>query len=97
MADLKNLKKKVSTQKKKTNPKADSIDTGEASDLMNETIDTTQPEEKEKEKEKTKDLNFKVPVSFHKAFKKYAIVHDMSMKDLLEASFGYYQDQYKAK
>lgn len=92
MADLSTLKKKTKA-KKQSNAKADSINLNEVSDLMKDAPINTASDRKEK----TKDLNFKVPVSFHKAFKKYAIVHDMSMKDLLEASFEYYQDKYKAK
>lgn len=93
MADLTTLKKSTRSGQKGKNVKAESINLNEVSDLMNDTSITKPPVKKEA----TKDLNFKVPVSFHKSFKKYAIVHDMSMKDLLEASFLYYQDQYRAK
>lgn len=93
MADLTTLRKSTRSGQKAKNVKAESINLNEVSDLMEDTSITNAPAKKEP----TKDLNFKVPVSFHKAFKKYAIVHDMSMKDLLDASFLYYQDQHKAK
>ncbi len=93
MADLTILKRKTSSKPKTKNAKAESINLNEVSNLMEDTSSMKAPTKKER----TKDLNFKVPVSFHKAFKKFAIVHDMSMKDLLEASFLYYQDQFKVK
>lgn len=34
-----------------------------------------------------KPLNFKVPASFHREFKSYAVQHDMSMLDLLREGF----------
>ena len=34
-----------------------------------------------------KPMNFKVPAAFHREFKTYAVVHGMSMLDLLREGF----------
>lgn len=38
-------------------------------------------------------MNFKVPESFHREFKLYAVQHGMSMVDLLQESFAVLRKQ----
>lgn len=87
MADLKSLKKKTTTPKKKVNSKMNGVDLGQGSEIMS-------PLNKSSRDIKHKDLNFKVNAEFHKQFKKYAIVNDMSMRDLLESAFEYYASNH---
>ena len=39
-------------------------------------------------------LNFKVPALFHRDFKSYAVLHDMSMLKLLKRCFEEYKDNH---
>lgn len=39
-----------------------------------------------------KPLNFKVPAEFRKAYKAYALDHDMSMVELLVRTFEFYKE-----
>jgi hypothetical protein len=40
-------------------------------------------------------MNFKVPPDFHREFKTYAVQHDMTMVQLLEACFNLYKENTK--
>lgn len=46
----------------------------------------------EKSEEEKKPLNFKVPNSFRKRFKNYAVNNDVTMSELLEQCFEYYSN-----
>ena len=85
MADLKSLKRKTTSPKKKVNSKMSGVDLDKGSEIMSPFSNTERIE-------KYKDMNFKVSSEFHKRFKKYAIMNDMSMKDLLETAFVYYAE-----
>lgn len=43
--------------------------------------------------EALQDMNFKVDAEFHRAFKMAAVMNDLSMKELLDASFRAWIDQ----
>ena len=42
-----------------------------------------------------KPLNFKVPAEFRKAYKSFAVDHDMTMVDLLMETFAFYKEHRK--
>ena len=41
-------------------------------------------------------MNFRVPETFHREFKVYAVQHGMSMVDLLQKSFAVFRKQHGA-
>lgn len=46
-------------------------------------------------KEVIKTVNFKVPISFVKEFKQFALDHDMSLTSLFKKSFHHYKTSVK--
>ena len=88
MADLKKLKGNTGKNKKKVNSKMAGVDLDRSSEIMS-------PQQETVRIEKPKDLNFKVSAQFHKQFKQYALMHDMSMKTLLEEAFTFYTKREK--
>ncbi|MQT12026.1 hypothetical protein [Segnochrobactrum spirostomi] len=44
-----------------------------------------------------KDLNFKVPVEFHRTFKLEAVSRGMSNKELLEVCYRYYLENFRSE
>ena len=50
---------------------------------------------KVKKPEELKPLNFKIPASFKKEYKQFALDHDLSLVDVLKLSFAHYKDLKK--
>ena len=44
------------------------------------------------QQEELKPLNFKVPASFKKEYKQFALDHDLSLVDILKLSFSKYKE-----
>jgi hypothetical protein len=59
-----------------------------------EITEAAAPDNMQKANSGIQDMNFKVDPGFHQAFKVAAAVKGMAMKDLLEASFRCWVEQY---
>lgn len=71
----------------------------EASDNLKPTVKPTPtkkaPPVEVRQQEELKPLNFKVPASFKKEYKQFALDNDLSLVDVLKLSFKKYKDLNK--